>query len=166
MFLEVSHQSWALTGAPPRDPTDVFCHGDPATLGLQGESLHVLQQILDRVDDEMAQPKDLVLVLGGCWVGQPAGFPSSSALRQALQQMGQLIPCSKHGRISCSHVFGSAHSYLCHRVSSTVLPRLAVGATLPSAAAGKRQGKISCSSDLRDGLYHLPQTSLAHATTW
>ena len=66
---------WALTGAPLGYPV-TLSHGDPATLGQQGQTLVMLQQILDGVDDGMGQL--LTLVLGGCWVGQLASSPSSS----------------------------------------------------------------------------------------
>lgn len=38
---------WALNGAPLGYPVFVLCHGDPATLELHSQPLHVLQKIID-----------------------------------------------------------------------------------------------------------------------
>ena len=68
----------SLTGTPLGYPVLAPCHGDPAALDLQACPLHMLQQFIDKVDVGMDQLITWVLGLGGSWVGQPAGFPSST----------------------------------------------------------------------------------------
>ena len=56
----------ALTGTPLGHSVVSLCHGGFVTLGLEDQSLHVLQKIKEGVDDGMGQAIDLVLGLHGC----------------------------------------------------------------------------------------------------
>ena len=54
-------------------------YGDPASLGLQGQPLNVLQQILDGVDVEVSHHIVLLLGLAICRVCQPISSPLVSS---------------------------------------------------------------------------------------
>lgn len=68
---------WALSGIPLIYPVISLCHGDPAVLDLQDQSLHMLQLIIDGIDvggpTQSPGPGP-----GWLGVGQPASRPLSS----------------------------------------------------------------------------------------
>ena len=59
-----------LPWTPLGYPVVALCHGDPAGLGLQDRSLHVLQKIINWVDVGAGQLITLFLSLCGCRVDQ------------------------------------------------------------------------------------------------
>ena len=42
LWLLLHYQYWILTGTPLGYPVVALCHGDPAALDLQGQSLYAL----------------------------------------------------------------------------------------------------------------------------
>ena len=122
---------------------------DPAALGLQDQSLHMLQQFIDEVDVGVSSLRHLVLGLGGGRVGQPTSFPLSSPPGEALQYFttGLTQYSEQQGAepvlLLLYHMLEQAalHVYThISRASSTVLPRRGTGPVLLSAAVNKGQG--------------------------
>ena len=75
LWLLLHYQYWVLTGTFLDYPVVALCHGDPSTLNLHGQHLHMLQQFTVGVDIEVGQLKGLGRSLGGSQVGQPARSP-------------------------------------------------------------------------------------------
>ena len=63
------YRCWALTRVSLGYCVVTLSWGDPAALGLQIRSLHMLQKILDGMDDGASQVLSLCLGLGSCRVG-------------------------------------------------------------------------------------------------
>jgi hypothetical protein len=99
---------------------DILCHGDPATLILQGWLLHMFQQFIDGVDVGVGQLKALDLSLGSSFIAHPASPPvRASSPACSSQQEARLAPA----------LIPSGTALPCPdtRASSTTLPRLGEG---------------------------------------
>lgn len=80
LWFLLHHQCWALIRTFVS-----LCYGDPAALGLPVRSLHILQQIVDRMDVGAGQVITLGLGLSSCRVGLQASSPLSSPPGWVLQ---------------------------------------------------------------------------------
>lgn len=102
----ILHQYLALTRTPLGPPLVALCWGDPAALGLQAVSLHVLQQIIDEVGSRL-----------GCRVFQTASFLPSSlstrALRYCLCQSFTLWSKEQSGEASSPVSLPTGSALLC-----------------------------------------------------
>jgi len=76
LWLLLHYQYWIFTETPLGYPAIVLCHGDPAALVLQDQSLHVLQQFIYEVD-VWGRPTQIptVHIWGRCW-GGPTQIPT------------------------------------------------------------------------------------------